>query len=209
MKRLPPPPQQKRFLPLLLVLLLLGAASSFLALAMWPQAPKKAPASVSAHSEQAEALVNKHLFMASQQQYLRGKKAAAENSYLAPQLGDSIWPKIAKKKDLGVDHSPDTNEQNAYDDLNRYRKELHYTNPDQIIQGEIVDQDLQRQADADARRAYVEQFLENARRNGYAVRLDENFVVVGVSKVRERMPNNERLFDSNGVPLPSGGGGAQ
>ncbi len=195
---------QKKHLSVLAVLLLLGAAGCFLSFAMWPH-PKKSPASISAYSPQAEALVNKHLFLTSQDQYLRGKKTAAENSYLAPQLGDSIWPKIIQKKEVGVDHSADTNERTAYDDLNRYRKDLQYTNPDQIIQGEMVDQDLQARADGEARMAYVQQFLDNARRNGYIVRLDENFVVVGVERAKGRIPNSDLLMDSSGGPIPSGG----
>lgn len=151
-------------------------------------------------------MVNKHLFMTSQETYLRGKKVAAENAYMAPQLGDSIWPKVPKKKEYGVDHSPDSNESNAFDDLNRYKKDLHYTNPDQIIQGEMVDQDLRTQAEVDAAVAYVKEFLENARRNGYIVKLDDRLRVVSVTKVRDRLPNNERPLEATVAPSPNGGG---
>ena len=196
--------EKKNHLSILAVLLLLAAAGFFLSFAMAPH-PKKSPASVSAYSPQAEALVNKHLFLTSQYQYLRGKKTAAQNSYMAPQLGDSIWPKISAKKEMGIDHSPDSNERNAYDDLNRYRKDLHYTNPDQVIQGEMVDEDLQDKANGEARLAYVQQFLDNARRNGFIVKLDENFVVVNVTKAPDRLPNSAPLFDSSLGPVPSGG----
>lgn len=128
-------------LPILLFFLILGAVGFFIAgTRISRDSHRKTP--ISATSPQAEALVNKHLFLTSQDQYLRGKKTDAENAYMAPQIGDSIWPVVNPKKDLGVDHSPDRNENRAFEDLNRYPKELRYTNPDQIIQGQIVDDDL-------------------------------------------------------------------
>lgn len=171
---------QQRMLPFLFVFLLLGAVGFFLE-GMTPPTRKHGPAATSASSPEAEALVNKHLFLTSQDKYLREKKIDAENSYLAPQIGDSIWPVVVPKKDLGIDHSPDRNENSAFQDLNRYPKEYRGTNPDQVIQGQLVDEDLIRKTEWEDRKEYARQFVENARRNGYLIRLNEDLVVIGVS----------------------------
>lgn len=171
---------QEKFLPVILFLLLLTAATFFVVSLLLPT-PAEKPETISAYTPKAEALINKHLFLTSQNQHLQGKKINAENAYLAPQIGDSIWPKISPKIDLGVDHSPDRHENTAYDDLNRYRKELHYTNPDQVIQGQIADEDLEKKAEWEDRKEYARQFVENARRNGYSIKLNEDLVVVSVS----------------------------
>ncbi len=175
-----PDQNRQKILRILLCLLLLSAAGFFMASLDLILRPQKAEP-VSAYSPQAEVLVNKHLFFTSQSQHLREKKMDIENSYLAPELGDSIWPKIAAKKDQGVDHSPDRNENTAFDDLNRYHKDLHYTNPDQIIQGQIVDEELSAKDQLEYRQEYARQFVENARRNGYIIKLNEDLVVIKVS----------------------------
>lgn len=177
-----PNQNRQKILRILLGFLLLGAVGFFLASLEMISRPQKLE-TISAYSPQAEALVNRHLFFTSQNQHMREKKIDIENSYMAPELGDSIWPKIAPKKDLGVDHSPDRDENTAFDDLHRYRKDLHYTNPDQIIQGQIVDEELSAQNELEYRQEYARQFVENARRNGYIIKLNEDLVVIKVSPV--------------------------
>ena len=174
---------QKKISPFLLFFLLLGAVGFFLASARMSSHSPVPPATISAYSPETEALVNKHLHLTSQDQYLREKMMNAQNSYMAPQVGDSLWPKISPKKDLGVDHSPDRDENTAFDDLNRYPKELRYTNPDQIIQEQIVEEDIRKKTELEDRQEYARQFVENARRNGYAIKLNEDLVIVSVRSI--------------------------
>jgi hypothetical protein len=88
-----------------------------------------------------------------------------------------------------VDHSADANEATAFEDLNRYPKQLEAQNPDNVIQAQLSDED-RRQAYEQAYRAqYAKQFIENARRNGYEVRLNDQNVVISVKPLR--VPNGQ------------------
>ena len=108
-----------------------------------------------------------------------------ENKFYAPQLGDSIWPKIDQhKKNLGVDHSADRNERTAYEDLNRDKHQLSVSDPDHIIQQQINDNDKQNEYEAAYRENYARQFIENARAHGYQIELDSSLVVKSVKQIR-------------------------
>ena len=178
---------------LVLLLFIFGAGFFYwLGISNQSTPPKPAKKSVSAYSTETEALVNRHLHMTSQAVQLNERKRKIENSFSAPQLGESVVNRPRDKKDYGVDHSSDTNESNAYDDLNRYPKEMAYTNPDNIIRGQLSDQDTAIEYDEAYRQEYARQFVENARRNGYEVKLNSEYVVISVRKVR--IPSSSNLY---------------
>ena len=193
---------QKKRRKLLLVIFLFGAGL-FLALALsLPESHSSKNRKISAQSPEAEKLVNKHLWRTANFQELNQEKVRAQNSYLAPQICDSIWPKTNQAAaNHGVDHSPDRNESNAFEDLNRYRKEFQATHPDSIIQGEIADQQKMAEAQEIFRAEYARQFVENARANGYAVELNSDFVVIRVTPISNTKQRNPSLFEgqSDGV----------
>lgn len=158
---------------------------------LWPVPEKKPPTTaivkrqISATSKKAEVLVNKHLWMTSKAQELAQDRMKAQNEYTNPQVGDSIWPQgQPPQKQLGVDHSADTNENTAFQDLNRYRKDLRVQTPDHVIQAQISDENRRREYEEAYRAEYAKQFVENARRNGYDVRLNEDYVVISVRPIR-------------------------
>ena len=168
---------------LLLLLLMLGAGTFY----FLGSSHKiiKAKKVISAYSPEADALVNQHLVVTSRSLELQAKRRHVENQFSAPQLGESVLvDRLKDKKDYGVDHSSDTNESNAYDDLNRYRQDVRLTDPDTIITNQLHDEDRAMAYDESYREEYARQFIENARRNGYEVRLDENYVVTSVKKIR-------------------------
>jgi hypothetical protein len=178
---------------LLLLLLGIGVLVAFILI----PAPKKVKnptlsGQISASSLQAEQLVNKHLWMTSRTQELSQEQMRLQNQFTNPHVGDSIWPKgqiQGPDKTLGVDHSADANEATAFEDLNRYPKQLEAQNPDNVIQAQLSDED-RRQAYEQAYRAqYAKQFIENARRNGYEVRLNDQNVVISVKPLR--VPNGQ------------------
>lgn len=148
---------------------------------------------ISAYSPRAEALVNRHLLVTNQEVQLQEQRMRLENKFYAPQLGDSIWPKIDQnKKSFGVDHSADRNENNAYQDLNRYKHQLSVGDPDHVIQQQLTDTDKQKEYENSYKENYARQFVENARAHGYEVELDSNFVVKSVKTIR-RPSQNENI----------------
>lgn len=178
-------------------LLMLGALVFLTLFLLWPSAQKETSPRITASSPQAQALVNKHLWLTSQAQEMVQKKREYENAYNTLHVGDSIWPQSSQKNDLGVDHSPDRNETNSYEDLNRYRKEIQAGNPDQIIQNQIADQERASQYAEEYQAEYARQFVENARLHGYKVELNSNYVVIGVSRIPasgNRVPGASEFF---------------
>ncbi len=182
----------------ILFLILLVAAGVFGALyLLWPESQTGGRVDgkrVSATTPQAQALVNKHLWIVSQQQEFAEKKRELENVFQSPQIGDSIWPVVENRRNFdGIDHSPDRNEQQAFKDLNRYPKEFQMNNPDQVIQGQLADEQKLEAYKREYQAEYARQFIENARRNGYQVELDDNYVVIRVTPIpggvsRESLP---------------------
>jgi len=156
---------------------------------MWP-VPEKTKqiqnqGNISASSQQAEELVNKHLWMTGRAQELAQEQMQAQNAFSNPQVGESILPEAKKEnKQLGVDHSSDSNETTAFDDLNRYPKKLEAQSPDHVIQAQLSDADRRREYEETYRAEYARQFVENARRNGYDVVLNDNYVVISVRPIR-------------------------
>jgi hypothetical protein len=137
----------------------------------------------SAYSPEVEKLVNQHMFFTSQKQDWAEKKMQAENSYSAPAVGSSILQNRSRQKILGVDHTPDRNEDNAFMDLNRYPKEINLTNPEGVIQGQLQDQERQQNYERAYRQEFARQFIENARQHGYRVQLNDDLVVVSVTPI--------------------------
>jgi hypothetical protein len=172
--------------PLFLVLALLVLLVT--GILLWPVPKKAKPMTaghISASSHQAEEIINRHLWMTDKSRELAQEQMKAQNTYTNPRIGDSIWPEGQKSgKQMGVDHSPDTNENNAYQDLNRYPKNLQVQTPDAVIQAQLSDEDRRREYEAAYREEYAKQFIENARRNGYEVLLNDQFVVISVRPIR-------------------------
>ncbi len=171
---------------LILILALLAiVVTTFL---LWPTPKKTKPLTaghISASSHQAEEIINKHLWMTEKSKELAQEQMKAQNDFTNPKIGDSIWPDGQKSgKQIGVDHSPDTNENNAFEDLNRYPKNLQVQTPDAVIQGQLSDEDRRREYEAAYREEYAKQFIENARRNGYEVLLNDKLVVISVRPIR-------------------------
>lgn len=168
-----------------MALLLLLAAGFCVLLALPSKQPHHAELSStgqeipSAYSPEVEKLVNKHLFLTSQEQEWAQKKMKAENSFSAPAIGASIL----QKKNGGVDHSADQNENAAINDLDRYRKQLNYTNPEEVVQGQLQDQQKQRVYDEVYKKEFARQFIENARQHGFNVKLNDDLVVISVTPI--------------------------
>ncbi len=173
----------------LLLVLLLGAGSFYL-LGIQEEKPVKAIKrdAASAYSAEVNERVNSHLAWTNKKIELQARKRAIEN-YSTPQVGESII--IKDNKDYGVDHSADTNESTAYQDLNRDRHEMRATDPDRVIRNQIYDQDSAVAYEQAYKEEYARQFVENARMNGYEVKLNSDFVVLSVKKIRS--PSNSIL----------------
>lgn len=68
--------------------------------------------------------------------------------------------------------------------------------PEQIIQRKLYENERLQKEDEAYREAYAAQFIENARRGGWDIKLGPNFEVLSVRKIPENQRNPSNLFDS-------------
>lgn len=190
---------------LLILTLLLGAGALFF-YGYDPNAVKgllgdtSTQEKISANSPQAQKLVNKHLQKTNQKIELDQLKRKIENEYSRPQVGTrlGIEPDHETSNNFGVEMSTDRNSDGVANDLSRGSKPNDYNSPHAIVQGELLQQQQAAEYERAYREEYKRQFIENARRNGWHIEVDDNFVVRRVEKIN---PNqNPRLF------APSAGG---
>lgn len=156
----------------------------------------------SVHNPKTQELVSRHMWLTTQSQELAERKAKAQNTVSSPQVGQSILPVGEIDGFKGVDHSADRNEDNALADLNRYRREIQPNSPDQIIQQGLADRERMETYAEEYRAEYARQFIENARRNGYEVQLNSDYVVISVRPLRPELQRLPTASPQNSGPLP-------
>lgn len=188
------------------ILLLLFVAGSLVYLGFHPELLSRISASshssekISANTPEAQKLVNQHLQKTNQKIEFEQLKRKIENEFSRPQVGTrlGVEPDHTTSKSYGIEMSTDRNTDGVANDLSRDAKTNDYNSPHAVVQGELLQQQQAAEYDRAYREEYKRQFIENARRNGWHIEVDDNFVVKRVEKLN---PNqNPRLF----VPSASG-----
>lgn len=147
--------------------------------------------SVSARTPEVERIVNKHLLETNHRLEMQRSRRMVENFKSAPQVGQRLVSPQGTQLMDGVAMHGDKNQEEASLRVGRDRAQVHYDSPAQRVQAELADQQRQAYAQAKAKEEYAQKFVENARRGGWNVILDENYVIVDVQKVGKEKP---RLF---------------
>ncbi|MFN7263237.1 MAG: hypothetical protein ACK5UJ_05475 [Pseudobdellovibrionaceae bacterium] len=148
----------------------------------------------------SDEVVNKHLFMTDQKLQLEALKMKQQNSFQAPEFqGNTSAPRPDQFLPQGIDHSLDSFESQVVQDLNRYPKKIdNYVSPGSQIQNLVIEEQLRREQELRVRQSLAQQFIDNARAGGYEVRLDENFNIVSVKKLRQPSQAQPNLFRGSG-----------
>jgi hypothetical protein len=133
--------------------------------------------------DKIQRISNKHLFMTAKELEITARKRNAENYLQAPYVGQKVID-MTYAPVKGVDHSADRNEETAYRDLRRHEPEFNLSSPQHIVQNELRERQDQAAYVESYRTEYARQFVENARRAGYDVRLSADLVVLSVRKLK-------------------------
>jgi hypothetical protein len=142
----------------------------------------------SAYSIETSQLVNKYLQQTASVVSLEQARIERDNERLAPQVGQTVKPGAPMARfTYTVDHSPDRDETNAIQDIRKKGSKNTYR-PNQVVMRELTEEEQIRFYKALYKEKYIQQFVENARRGGYEVKLDENDVVVDVTKIKKPSP---------------------
>lgn len=155
-----------------------------------PGEPTSTPQPIRANSPEAERRVNAHLRSTAELLEIEKRRTEIENSFVLPQLGASVLNPAGRGRSLGqkegFDHSGDRRMDALINDIHEPSTSRFYATPEANVQREIArSQEESRELDEE-REAFVQQFLANARRNGYEVKLDKEYRVISVRRIAPR-----------------------
>lgn len=194
--------QDKKDKSNLLAVALLLLSAFFVLLFLLPEAPKtrKGESGV-AQTRQFEDKVNKHLFKTSQEIELSREKMRIETAKIATH-GENLRPAMKGEDVHRLDFSGDPRAEALLKELGR---EIPVsggpTNADEQVQTDLFEAQQAQQYTEAYKKEYARQFIENARRAGYFIKLNEDYKIISVRPLRKPTENFD-LFKSQG-------GGAQ
>lgn len=190
---------QKDRSSLFALLLFLGAG----ALAIMSLGPDKSPKSPdkvnSAKTQKFEQTVNKHLMVTNDKMEMARERMALENANVKD-FNATKAQRVYESSQSGVDLSGDARAAQLANELGRGERQQVVTGPHDVIQKELFNQEQTDAYTQAYKEEYARQFIENARRGGYKIQLDENFKVISVTPIR-RPSQNIDLFDTHGDAL--------
>jgi hypothetical protein len=179
--------ESKKERSLLLALLLFVGAGLLLFMSL--ESPKQKTSEASARERikgpEWEKKVNHHLFSTNEDIDFQRQKMQIENRRLAPEIYNTRKQNAYKDSNQGVDLSTDSRGYEIANELGRGSRENGAPQtPHEVVQGEIFNEQ-QRDEYTDAyKKEYARQFVENARRGGYDVKLSDDFKVLSVRPLR-------------------------
>lgn len=150
----------------------------------------------SAQLKEFEAKVNKYLFNTSQSIEMSREKMQLEANQLANR---GIVPKtLPKEKVQSLDFSMDPRAEALLKELGREAKEsTGPTNADEVVQTDLFEAQQAQEYSEAYKQEYARQFVENARKAGYIIKLNDDYKVLSVRPIRKPAENME-LFQSKG-----------
>jgi hypothetical protein len=184
-------PEKSHVLPLLLLFL----SAFFIFLFLIPEAKKPVtPEKTNVRSKEFEARVNRHLFETSQKMEHSRERMEIE----ASQANTNVQAVQEAPEAKGVDLSVDPRAEALVQALGRDVKEpSDPKNPHELIQAELFEQEKFSQYSEEYKREYARQFIENAKKAGYIVKLNSDYKVISVTPVRNPA-QDFKIFDAGG-----------
>lgn len=186
----------------LLAILLFVGAGTLILMSMGPEQTKKSGAPAAVKTEKFEKSVNKHLMYTNEKMDLERRRMEIENARLGGDFNSTKAQPTYEPQTSGVDLSTDSKAAEVANELGRgTRREEEATSPHDIIQKELFNAEQNAQYTQVYKEEYARQFIENARRGGYKVILDDQYRVKQVIPIRrpsEATSSNMQLFNTGG-----------
>jgi hypothetical protein len=149
---------------------------------------------ISAASPEAEKLVNKYLQETNRAIEMQQMKTQVQNKFVSPKVGEVLTPKAARgKESLKVD-LPEDPQQEALRRDTYQGSQGRFPSPSDQVQKDMADQQALEEYERQYKEAYIQQFIENARVNGWHIEVDEDGVIK--KSVPIKAETRPRLFDS-------------
>ncbi len=194
LKSLNPKKMKKRDNSMLLALLLLGGAAALLLFSLLPD---RNSGSEVVYSKNFEDKVNRHLMFTQEKMELQRQRMIIENRALAPDYDSTKPEKLYQASANNIDTPSETHADDVAKELGRVETETKTPTPHELIQTELFNQQQSKEYTAAYKEEYARQFIANAARSGWDVKLGDDFRVLSVTPIRN--PSNQmNLFHSNG-----------
>lgn len=181
----------------LLALALLLLSGFFLFLFLFSETETNTSSSASrVDPKEFEFKVNNHLFNTSQSIEMSQEKMQMEINQL---VSRGMNPKAPAKEEVHhLDFSMDPRSEALLRELGREAKEsTGPSNADEAVQTDLFESQQNQELSEAYKKEYARQFIENARRAGYIIKLNDNYKVISVVPIRKPAENME-LFQSKG-----------
>ena len=137
-------------------------------------------------SERFEKAVNRHLMLTNERMELERQRMAVENARL---LNNELGATAAQKpyaNENRVDLSVDNGANEVANDIGRGEKQEQAASPHDMIQRELFTEQQARDLSFAYKQEYARQFIENARKGGYQIKLSEDLSrVVQVRPIKQ------------------------
>jgi hypothetical protein len=176
--------QKERSMLIALILFIGAGALIFMSLG---SDKKKAAAGAAAKTKTSEYQrnVNRHLMLTNEKMQMERRRMDVENFQSADRLQDARAQKAFQPRQ-NLDLSTDSRGYDIANEIRRGEKPPgEPSTPDEVVQAELYNREQANQYDQAYREEYARQFVENARRGGYKVRLSEDLSrVIQVQPIR-------------------------
>lgn len=159
----------------------------------------KTSASAKTKTSEYQKNVNRHLMLTNEKMEMERKRMAVENFQTADRFQDVKAQKAYRPSQQELDLSTDSRGYEIANEIRRGPKQnSEPTTPDEVVQAELYLREQANQYDAAYREEYARQFVENARRGGYRVKLSDDLSrVISVQPIRN--PSGDFRFDGGGT----------
>ncbi len=146
----------------------------------------------------SDEAVRKHLRKTSQKIQAQKVQAQIENFAPAPRFNEG-GTQVYEASSHGLEFRPDPRLNELSHTLRREPKASgsQLPEPNEMIQNQLYEQQRWNEYKLAYRQAYAQKFIENARKHGWEIRLNEEFKIVKVKAIKK--DNRQQLFTgSNG-----------
>lgn len=148
-----------------------------------------------AEKQKYEDRVNRHLMLTNEKIQLQKQSMVVDNQNLAPEYSRTKGAEPMDHEVRGVDLSTDTHAADVAAELGRApRSPKAPGTPDETIQSEIFNEQQEREYSAAYKAEYARQFVQNARKSGWEVKLTSDYKVLSVKPLRKPGADKESIF---------------
>lgn len=147
-----------------------------------------------AKDEKVQSNVNEHLRKTAEKIEMAKRQQALRSWQLVNDYSRSVGETAYTPPTEGANLQETGNAHEVAKDLGRYEDSGGSGNASDLIHQQLFEAQIAQQQDKAYRDEYARQFIENARRAGWDVKLDANFKVISVKKIERKPTNQFELF---------------